>query len=517
MRAEEPLLAILVAASAEVAGTRSRRAKITALAAVLRELPLERVGQAAAYLSGSIPQGRLGVGWRGLAQLPPPAAEPTLTLAAVERVFTELVRTSGEGSAGRRARLVTELFGSATQEEQVFLRQLIGGELRQGASAAVMVQAVASASGVGEEEVRRAAMLAGSVVAVAERALRGGAAALAGIGLRVGTPILPMLAASAPDLATVFATRPTEDWVVERKLDGIRIQAHRSQGGVRLFTRNLDDITERLLEVAELVGGLACREAVLDGELLALRADGSPELFQVTGARTAARGERGGPRAPLTPWFFDLLHIDGTDLLDEPLERRRAALARLVGENSGLLVPGIRTADQREAHDFFNATISAGHEGVVVKDPSAPYAAGRRGSAWIKVKPVHTLDLVVLAVERGSGRRRGWLSNIHLGARDPRTGGFVMVGKTFKGMTDEILRWQTERFTALAVRDEGWGVTVRPEQVVEIAVDGVQRSRRYPGEVALRFARVLRYRDDKTAAEADTIDTVRALGAWGTA
>ncbi len=516
------MLAAVVETSVRVAATASRRAKVAELATLLRRVPVDRVTQVSAYLSGIIPQGRLGVGWRTLAELPPPAAEPTLTLAEVERLFADLATTSGPGSAARRAGLVAELFASATADEQVFLRRLIGGELRQGASAAVMLQAVASAAGLGEETVRRAAMLAGSVVAVAEPALRGGAAALGEIGLRVGTPILPMLAASAPDLSTVFAR--DGERVVERKLDGIRIQAHRSPDGIRLFTRSLDDITARLPEVVAAVAGLDCRQAVLDGEVLALRADGTPELFQVTGARAATRGERDRSKAPgasetapvpLTPWFFDLLHLDGVDLLDEPLAARRAALQRLVGDATGLLVPGIRTDDPAEAREFFDATVAAGHEGVVVKDPSAPYAAGRRGSSRIKVKPVHTLDLVVLAVEWGSGRRRGWLSNIHLGARDPDTGDFVMVGKTFKGMTDEMLRWQTERFTELATDRDDWVVTVRPEQVVEIAVDGVQRSRRYPGGVALRFARVLRYRDDKCADDADTIDAVRALGGGG--
>lgn len=302
--------------------------------------------------------------------------------------------------------------------------------------------------------------------------------------------------------------------LVERKLDGIRIQAHRRGDEVLLFTRGLEDITPRLPEIAERIAALECHAAVLDGEVLALRADGRPEPFQVTGARTSART---GPAhhahpAPLTIWLFDLLHLDGEDLLDLPLAERRARLTGLLGgSDADLLVPGLSTGDSAEAGAFFARTVAAGHEGVVVKDPASAYAAGRRGRGWVKVKPRHTLDLVVLAVEWGSGRRRGWLSNIHLGARDPATGAFVMVGKTFKGMTDDMLRWQTDRFSQLATERGDWVVTVRPEQVVEIAFDGVQRSSRYPGGVALRFARVLRYREDKTAAEVDSLAELQQL------
>lgn len=513
MDPDETLLWAVVATAQAVSATPSRRAKITVMADLLRSVPRERVAQATAYLSGIVPQGRLGVGWRAVADLPTPAPTAGLTLVDAERLFTELAATSGPGSKARRAALMGELFGSATAAEQHFLRRLILGELRQGASAAVVLQAVAQAAGVAEEDVRRAAMLAGSVVAVAEPALRGGAAELARIGLQVGVPVLPMLAASAADLATALGG---QERLVDRKLDGIRIQAHKHRGEVRLFTRSLEDITDRLPEVVETVLGLACDAAILDGEVLALRADGSPEPFQTTGARTASRADDPGAPVPLTAWFFDLLHLDGADLLDEPLRSRRAELEALTASAGGGLVAGVRTSSVAEAEEFFAATVAAGHEGVVVKDLSAPYAAGRRGGAWIKVKPVHTVDLVVLAVEWGSGRRRGKLSNIHLGALDPATGGFVMVGKTFKGMTDEMLRWQTERFTELAVdrgdAQDAWVVPVRPEQVVEIAVDGVQRSRRYPGGLALRFARVVRYRHDKSAQDVDTIETLRALG-----
>jgi DNA ligase-1 len=350
-------------------------------------------------------------------------------------------------------------------------------------------------------------MLRGSLGAVAAAALSGGSEALAAFGLEVGRPVRPMLAASAPSIADALAKAGTPA-AVEWKLDGIRIQAHLSGGTVRLFTRTLDDITARLPEVVSALARLPVSAAVLDGELIALREDGRPLPFQDTASRTATT-EAGGPVIPLSVFLFDVLHLDGADLIDAEDQERHAALARAVP--SGLLMPRLVTASADEAAAFSSDALARGHEGVVVKSLRAPYAAGRRGAGWIKVKPRHTLDLVVLAVEWGHGRRRGWLSNLHLGARDPATGGFVMLGKTFKGLTDELLAWQTERLLALEERRDSYTVYVRPELVVEIAFDGVQRSPRYPGGLALRFARVLRYREDKTAAEADTIDTIRAL------
>lgn len=518
MSTDPGLFADVVDVSKAVAGTSSRKAKVAVLADLLRGVPADRVDRVAAYLSGIIPQGRLGVGWRSLSELPPPAPDARLTLAEVDRIFTELAAASGPGSVARRQQLVAGLLDAATESEQAFLRSLMLGEVRQGASEAVMAQALAQASGVTENAVRRAAMLAGSVVSVVRPALAGGEAALAGIGLRAGQPVLPMLAGSAPDVAGALGVVDEEASagvrLIERKIDGIRVQIHLTDDGVRVFTRSLEDITQRLPDVVEAVQALPCSTAVLDGEAIALGSDRRPEPFQITGARTASRADPAelARRTPLTVWLFDVLHLDGDDLLDLPLRERRARLERLLGEAyADLLVPGIVTDRVAEAQDWFDRTVADGHEGVVVKDPEAPYAAGRRGSGWIKVKPRHTVDLVVLAVERGSGRRRDWLSNIHLGARDPITGEFTMVGKTFKGMTDAMLRWQTERFTELAVGSNDWEVQVRPEQVVEIAFDGVQRSRRYPGGVALRFARVLRYRDDKPVSEIDTITTLRTL------
>jgi DNA ligase-1 len=378
-----------------------------------------------------------------------------------------------------------------------------------------MTEAVARAAAVPVAEVRRAMMLRGSLGAVAAAALAGGSGALAAFGLEVGRPVQPMLASSATSideaLAKIGGAAPMEcavECAVEWKLDGIRIQAHLSEGNVRLFTRTLDDITARLPEVVAALARLPLSSAVLDGELIALREDGRPLPFQDTAARTASL-DGGGPSVPLSVFLFDALHLEGTDLIDAEDATRHAALARAVPAD--LLMPRLITDSAEEATAFFGDALAHGHEGVVVKSLAAPYAAGRRGAGWIKVKPRHTLDLVVLAVEWGHGRRRGWLSNLHLGARDPATGGFVMLGKTFKGLTDELLTWQTERLLALEDHRDAYTVYVRPELVVEIAFDGVQRSPRYPGGLALRFARVLRYREDKSAAEADTIDTVRAL------
>jgi len=506
-------LSAVVAASMDVAATRSRTAKVARIAEVLRAAAEDSPRTAllvTAFLSGQVPQGRLGVGWRSLSDLPAAASESTLTVADVDVAFTTLAEASGAGSRRVRRDTLDGLFSRATEDERQLLGGLVAGEVRQGALEGVVLQGLAVAAGVPEAEVRRAAMLAGRTFAVAAEALLGGAAALAEVTLQVGRPVAPMLAGSAPSVREAYegSAGPRS---VERKLDGIRVQGHKSGETVRVFTRGLDDITAQVPEVAESLAALSVRDAVLDGEAIALLPDGRPQPFQVTGARTASSKDPATLRVqvPLSTFWFDVLLVDDQVLLDEPLSARRTVLDRIVP--AGERVLGLVTDDPAAATDFFESQVAAGHEGVVVKQVDAPYSAGRRGSGWTKVKPRHTLDLVVLAVERGSGRRVGTLSNIHLGARDPETGGFVMLGKTFKGMTDAMLAWQTERFTELAVDAGEWVVTVRPEQVVEIAFDGLQRSSRYPGGLALRFARVLRYRDDKTADEADTIDTVRAL------
>jgi DNA ligase-1 len=502
------LLADLVAASQAVAATRSRLAKRHALAGALRQAGPE-AALVAGYLSGTVRQRRTGLGWRSLETLPAPADVPTLTVAEVDAALETLAALSGSGSQARRAAAVAELFGRATAAEQRFLRLLVLGELRQGALDSLMLDAVAEASSVPLAAVRRAAMLSGETGPVAVAALTGGEAALAAFTLAVGTPMRPMLASAAPDLAGALE-RLAGEVAVDAKLDGIRIQVHRRGREVAVFTRSLDDITARLPEVVEAARGLGGGDLVLDGEAIALRADGRPRPFQETAARTMSSADVATLRGqvPVTTVFFDALHVAGQDLLDAPARTRFAALEEVVPGD--LVVPRLRTDDPGAAADFYARTLAGGHEGVVVKSLDAPYEAGRRGAAWVKVKPRHTLDLVVLAVEWGSGRRSGTLSNIHLGAADG-SGGFVMLGKTFKGMTDEMLAWQTERFLALETHREGHVVHVRPEQVVEIAFDGVQRSPRYPGGVALRFARVLRYRSDKTAAEADTIVDVQSL------
>ena len=511
------LLNEVVEASRTVGATRSRTAKVTALAAALGEAEPAQVETATAYLSGVLRQRRTGLGWRSLTDLPPPAESSTLTVAEVHDAFERIAAVSGSGSRTARTALVDELFGRATAEEQAYLRKLVTGELRQGALDGLMLEAIAVASGVPAAAVRRASMLCGATIPVAVAALTEGEPGLARFGLEVGRPLRPMLASSAPDIADAFekAAPGGDEVAVDCKLDGIRVQVHKCDGRVTVFTRTLDEITDRLPEVVEAVAALPAETIVLDGEAIALDPEGRPRPFQETAARTMSKVDVAALRTevPLTTYFFDVLHVDGEDLIDAPGTERFARLAAALPGD--LVVPRLLTGDAAAAQAFFADPVSSGHEGVVVKNLAAPYEAGRRGAAWVKVKPRHTLDLVVLAVEWGSGRRQGWLSNIHLGARDPESGGFVMLGKTFKGMTDEMLRWQTERFLELETSRTSYVVTVRPEQVVEIAFDGIQTSSRYPAGMALRFARVLRYRDDKTAAEADTVDMVRALHTGG--
>jgi ATP-dependent DNA ligase I len=649
------LLNEIALVSAQVARVPGRRAKIDLIAGLLRHAAPEEVPVAVAFLSGELRQRQIGVGYAALGDLlgfrgetagavagtpteavagtpagtiagtpseavavtASPAAEPTVTIAEADETFAAIGRVSGAGAQAERRRLLAGLLQRATEEERSFLVQLLAGDLRQGALEGVMIEAVAQAAGVPAPEVRRALMLGGSLPAVARAALCGFAdplgtsvppgtaagpadalSALRSFTLRVGRPLRPMLAAAAPTVAA--ALQKVSPAAIEWKIDGIRVQVHKDGQGVAVFTRTLDDITARVPEIAEAVLALPAASAVLDGEAVALYPDGRPRPFQVTASRAGTRTEVESRRGdvPLTPFFFDLLHLDGTDLIDAPAEERFAALARLLP--AGLVIPRTVTADLATAEELFADAVAHGHEGVVLKSLGSPYAAGRRGSEWIKVKPRHTLDLVVLAAEWGHGRRRGWLSNLHLGARDPATGDLVMLGKTFKGLTDQMLAWQTGRLLELAdpgpgrppagagaadaeaadarttdVEAAGTGaadaeaagteaagteaagteapdaeatdagtastgatdagtagtgatgagaadagtaghvVRVRPELVVEIAFDGIQASRRYPGGIALRFARVIRYRPDKRAADADTIDAVRAVAPAG--
>jgi DNA ligase-1 len=429
---------------------------------------------------------------------------PTLSVADVDAAFAAMAAASGKGSQAERRRLVHGLFGAATADERRMLFGILGGELRQGAQAGLLAEALARAAELDVSTIRRALLLAGDLKTVAVAALTGGEAALAGYRLTVGRPLAPMLAQSAATVAEALADTGTPA-AADVKIDGVRIQVHRDGDDVRVFSRSLDELTARLPAVVAAARALPLRSAVLDGEAVGLDGAGRALPFQETSSRAARRDGV----AILAPYFFDLLHLDGADLLDEPAADRWAALEAAVPDT--LRVERTHLSTVEEAERAFATAVEAGHEGLVIKAAGAPYDVGRRGSAWVKVKPRHTLDLVVLAAEWGHGRRKGWLSNLHLGARDPETGGFVMLGKTFKGMTDELLRWQTERLRELAVEQNEWVVHVRPELVVEIAFDGVQTSPRYPGGVALRFARVLRYREDKPAAEADTIDTVRKL------
>jgi DNA ligase-1 len=571
-------LSDLVRTSDAVSLASGRRVKIDEIAGLLRRAAPDEISVAVAFLSGELRQRQIGVGYAalgGLLRAPAPAApgpagtdpaaagpatsgpavtDPpatgmagtgahgpdaaagTLTLAGTDSVFAAIGATVGPGSQAERRRLLGILFGRATPAERSFLTRLLAGELHQGALEGVMIEAVARAAGVDAGEVRRAHLLGGSLPAVAEAALsaasaaredeaaRDDAAAVAALAalrafrLEVGRPLRPMLAASAPDVVTAFERMSPA--AVEWKIDGIRIQVHRQGPEVRVFTRTLDDITARLPEITRAVLASPAQDLVLDGEAIALGPGGRARPFQVTASRAGTQAAPGqeGPDVPLTPFFFDLLHLDGRDLIDEPATVRHALMSEVLPAD--LRVPRLVTGDVAEAEAFFADAVGRGHEGVVMKSLDAPYAAGRRGGEWIKVKPRHTLDLVVLAAEWGHGRRRGWLSNLHLGARDP-AGGFVMLGKTFKGLTDEMLRWQTGRVLDIAeppgqrpggdLADARGVLGVRPEMVVEIAFDGVQASPRYPGGLALRFARVLRYRPDKQAAEADTIDAVRAI------
>jgi DNA ligase-1 len=530
------LLDRLVTTLQAVAATRSRLAKVDALAALLRDLEPEEVLPAVGFLVGRPRQGRVGIGWRTVraafagdgagppstpgsgptaaaaahtaALAEPHAATPPLTIDDLDALLSTLAAASGTGSAATRTAALRAFADRATTEERDFVARVLLGEMRTGALEGVLLDAIARAADRSGEAVRRAAMLTGDLGETALLALTGTPGELDAVGLVVGRPVLPMLAGSAPTASAALAQTGAAS--VEYKLDGARIQVHRSGDDVHVFTRSLADITHRLPEVVEVVRRMPAESLILDGETLSLDEDGTPRPFQETMSRFGAEtiGE-----TVLHPWFFDVLHVDGRDLLEQPLSERLRELERVAGTHR---VPGEVTDDPEVAERISHEALAAGQEGVVVKAIGSRYAAGRRGSSWVKVKPVHTYDLVVLACEWGSGRRQGLLSNIHLGARDPEgefgePGSFVMVGKTFKGLTDELLRWQTEHFQEIEVRRTAGTVWLPPTTVVEIAIDGVQRSSRYPGGIALRFARVKRYRDDKPPTEADTIQTLRGL------
>ncbi|MEZ5216501.1 MAG: ATP-dependent DNA ligase [Ilumatobacteraceae bacterium] len=503
----------VAATSTKLAATSSRRAKAETIAGLLRAAEADEVEPLVGMLVGSPRQGRIGVGWATLSGLRADAAEPTVTIAEIDRLLDELQTTTGAGSVERRQQRLAETFARLTEPEGRLVWGLLTGELRQGALGGVTLEAVIAASGAPADQVRRAAMLLGDLGTAARLALHGTPEELMAVDLTIFRPVLPMLASSATDVGDALAK--TGPAAVEHKLDGARVQVHRRGDEVRIFTRNLNEVTDRLERVVHASLALDATEFVLDGEALGLDADGRPRAFQDT---MSSFGADGGGVGGLDATFFDLLMLNGRSLLDVPLGERRALLAELVGAAH---VRGVETDDPAVAADVLADSLALGHEGVVVKALDSAYDAGRRGGSWRKVKPVRTLDLVVIGVEWGHGRRTGKLSNLHLAALDPDgtfgdAGGFVMVGKTFKGMTDELLAWQTEALSALALDPAavaaGRGVVmVRPELVVEIALDGVQSSRKYPGGVALRFARVRGYRPDKNAADADHISTVRAM------
>jgi DNA ligase-1 len=496
------LLADVVRASSDVGATSSRSHKVTILAELLTHLAPDEVPVVVGFLSGTPRQGRVGIGYSTIYGVQTgPAPEPSLTVDDVDLAIDEVEAATGTGSGARRKQLLGDLFERATEQEGSFLRRLLTGELRQGALAGVMVDAVARAAGVSAAVTRRALMLSGDLPRTAQIAMAGGEQALRDVSFEIFRPILPMLASTASSVADAVAGFQLAS--VEWKLDGIRIQIHRREDEVRIYTRNLNDITEALPGIVAAALGLPVSQAVLDGEAIWMADDG-PAPFQ----ETVSQIDRNAPPAGVVTFLFDLLHVDGENLLDAPLRDRAARLETIAPH---LKIPAVLSADPAEAQRVLEDSLRAGHEGVVVKDAASPYAAGRRGKAWRKVKPVRTYDLVVLGAEWGHGRRQGWLSNLHLGASTSTPGEFVMVGKCFKGLTDELLEWQTKELLLRELSRHGIAVLVRPELVVEIALDGVQASNRYPGGIALRFARVKRYRPDKSADEADSIDELRAL------
>jgi len=511
------LIAALVDTSQRVGATRARLAKLEELAAFLRTLPADEIGIAADYLSGEIPQGRIGIGYATLqaAAAAEVAAAATLTIRDVDDEIASLADTRGSGSAERRAGRLRELFRRSTHAEQQFLLRLLVGELRQGALAGIMVDAIAAAAGVPVALVRRAAMFSRNLGAVARAALLEGAEGLGRFQLELFSPVSPMLAQTAADVAEALRELAGSggDVAFEWKLDGARIQVHKRADEVRLYTRGLNDVTGAAPEIVDLARGFAARALILDGEAIAVDPSGRPHPFQITMRRFGRRLDVEAVRAelPIKAFFFDCLRMGEQSMADRPMSERYQALATAVPETAR--VPRLVTSSEPAARAFYEAALAAGHEGLMAKSLLAPYEAGNRGASWLKIKRAHTLDLVVLAAEWGHGRRRGKLSNLHLGARDPVTGEYVMLGKTFKGLTDAMLELQTQQLLALETSRDQWTVYVRPELVVEVAFSDLQASTRYPGGLALRLARVKRYRDDKRAADADTLESVRRIHA----
>ena len=505
------LLHELVATSAAVAKASSRLVKIAELASLLQRVTLPDIDIAVAFLSGELRQGRIGIGGSLIRDVKPlsAASTPVLSLIEVDNVFERIATTSGRGSSGDRARLLRDLLARATADEQNFLIRLLIGELRQGALEGVLIEAVGRAGNASPATVRRAVMMAGALAPVARALIGEGESGLARFTVQMFRPVQPMLAHTASDIHDAL-TNLEQDVALEWKIDGARIQVHQAGDEIKVFSRNLRDVTSAVPEVVDATRALGAHDVILDGEVIALRADGTPETFQRTMQRFGRKLEvdRLRTELPLTPFFFDCLYVDGASIIDQPQAERFGRLGEIAPRS---IVPNVVRPTPEEASRFVASTFQRGHEGVMVKALTSRYAAGRRGQQWLKVKLARTLDLVVLAAEWGHGRRKGWLSNLHLGARDPVGGAFVMLGKTFKGMTDQMLTWQTERLLQLEVARDDYTVYVRPELVVEIAFNDVQDSSHYAGGFALRFARVKRYREDKSPSDADTIDTVRDI------
>jgi DNA ligase 1 len=503
------LLEEVVELSSRVAAVSRRLEKIDLLAGLLRRTQGDEIEIAVAFLSGRARQGRIGIGYAALQEAARPGAEtPTLELIEVDRAFQAIAAVAGRGSERQRSELLRALFARATKPEQHFLTRLILGELRQGALEGIMLDALAKASGAASENVRRAVMMAGDIVLVARAALEKGEAGLSRYDIQLFRPVQPMLAETAEDPAEALAELGTA--ALEYKLDGARVQVHRSSDDVAVFSRSMNDVSAAVPEIVEAARALPAQNLILDGEALCLRPDGRPQPFQVTARRFGRKLDLDRMRRelPLHSFWFDLLYMDGQSLLDQPQSRRFAALAELARES---LIPHATASSASDADDFLHRALNAGHEGIMAKATGARYAAGARGQSWLKIKRAHTLDLAILAAEWGHGRRRGWLSNLHLGARDVEKGGFAMLGKTFKGLTDETLTWQTQELLKIEIGRDAYTVYVEPKLVAEIAFNDIQISPRYPSGLALRFARVKRYRPDKTAAEIDTVETVKKL------
>ena len=504
----------LIQTSQQVAATRSRTQKIELIRDYLRAMAPRELPLGVKYLSGDLPQGRIGLGVAAVrtalqqaVDLAPPPESPSLF--EVHQIFDQIAGTSGSGATTRRGQLFSESVGTSAGEARAFLCQLVLGELRQGALEGVMVEAIARSADIPAEDVRRALMFSGDLAEVAESAVAGASEMLRRCSLRLFRPVLPMLAETADDVGTALARMGEAVW--EYKLDGVRVQVHKDGGEVRVFTRHLKEITDALPEIEDLVRHLPATTLILDGEVLAWRADGRPHAFQTTMRRFGRTRNIETLRMtlPLTATFFDCLLYDGESLIDRPTSERHDALRNAVSEDA--MVPRLVTADANEAKEFWFAALAQGHEGVMAKGVDAPYVAGGRGQSWLKIKSTYSLDLVVLAAEWGSGRRKGWLSNLHLGVRDTQSGQFVMVGKTFKGLTDAVLQWQTEQLLRLERCREEHTVYVHPQLVAEVAFNDVQRSPQYASGFALRFARVKSYRLEKTPAQADTLAAVAGI------